>query len=139
MAGSYMIYVATFDYPSVNHVMFPFHQTLTLIHLGRFFINVEAFYFAFWVIASVIRYTIYLYLTAAIFAYTLRLKEFEPLILPFAALVVLLGMLPGNIMQTTLIYRQSILLKSTWLIFILLPFVLWLLSKIRGDKSKCKV
>lgn len=136
MAGSFAIYIATFDYPSVNHILFPFHQTLSLIQLGRFFINIESLYFAFWVMASVIRYTIYLYLATAIFAYTLNIKEFEPLLLPIAGLVIMVGMIPGSPLEVVLVLRQNLLLKGTWIFLIALPIVLWVLSKIRGEHKK---
>jgi spore germination protein KB len=137
MAGSFAIYIATFDYPSVNHILFPFHQTLSLIQLGRYFINIESLYFAFWIIASIIRYTIYLYLTACIFASALNIKEFEPLLLPFTGLVIMLGMIPGNPVETVTVFRQNILMKGTWIFLIALPIVLWILSKIRGERKKC--
>lgn len=131
----FAIYIGVYDYPSVNYILFPFQQLTMLINTGRYVINFEAFYLFFWVIASVVRYAIYLYLTAAIFSYTLKMKEFEPLILPLSALTILLGMIPKNMVDTQKIYRENILLQGTWLIFILLPFLLWFASVIRGGKK----
>lgn len=138
MAGFFAMYIASYDYPSVAKVLYPFHQTTILVRAGRYVINFQAFFFIFWIIASVIRYTIYLYLTVAIFASAVRLKEYEPLLLPFSALVVMLGLIPDNLIETVFFYRQNVLLHGTWYIFILLPLALWVISKIRGDKVKCQ-
>jgi spore germination protein (amino acid permease) len=135
MAGSFAIYIATFDYPSVNQILFPFHQTLSMIQLGRFFINIESVYFAFWVIASVIRYTIYLYLSTAIFAFTLRIKEFEPLLLPMTGLSIMIGMIPGNPVEIIKVFRKNIIIENSWLFLISLPIVLWILFKLRRERK----
>jgi len=132
----FAFYITVYDYPSAEEVAFPFQQMIMLASVGRFLTNIESLFFLFWVIASIVRFAIYLYLTAAIFGYTLGLKEFEPLLLPFGALTIMLGLIPKNYIEEVFIYRQNFLLKDTWVIFVLLPPILWLTLKLRSEKVK---
>jgi spore germination protein KB len=77
-------------------------------------------------------------LTALIFSFTLNIKEFEPLLLPFAALAVLLGTIPKNYVEEVYVYRQAFLLKRSWMIFVILPLLLWLISLIKEKRQNEK-
>lgn len=132
----FAFYTTIYDYPTAEGVAFPYHQMIMLASVGRFITNIESLFFLFWVIASIVRFTIYLYLTAAIFGYTLGLNEFEPLLLPFSGLTVILGLIPENYIEGVFVYRQNILLKNTWAVFMFLPVILWIVFKLRGEKVK---
>ncbi|WP_172369130.1 GerAB/ArcD/ProY family transporter [Sporosarcina jiandibaonis] len=136
------IYVMVFDYPSTVNMAYP-HQELTRIaEFGAGFTHVEGGFFIFWIIASIFRLAIYLYLTAFLLGGALRMDKFEKLLLPLVGLVALSGLLPENefIMGS---YRDLLNKIGSWT-FISLPFLLWFLSKLKGgkknnetDKSAC--
>ncbi|TVY07804.1 GerAB/ArcD/ProY family transporter [Paenibacillus cremeus] len=124
------IYVFVFDFPAVNHLIYPFHQLARTAAIGQMITNVEALFFGFWIISTVIHFSIVLYLSAVLFAKTVKLDEFEPLLLPLSGLALLLGLLPENIIVTTAF--REILLKSSSIILLSLPFVLWILDRWKG-------
>lgn len=133
LSAFFAIYVAMFDYPPIELLAYPFQQMTRMIQIARFVTNLEAVFLTFWVVASVIRYAIYLYITAILFASMLRIKEFEPLLLPLSCLTVLIGMLPENPTVTVLILRDNILINGSWPILFVLPILLWMVAKMRGE------
>jgi spore germination protein KB len=137
MSFFFAIYLAIFDYPALEMIAYPFQITTRVAHFGRFIANVEAFYLVYWVISSILCFSVYLYLIASTFSYSLKFKEFEPLLFSFSTLIVLLGLIPKNIIEAVLFYRGNILLKYTWILYILLPIALWIAAKLKGDFRKC--
>lgn len=131
-----IIYVAVFDYPPVIIINYLFHTAARVIYAGRFIGNLEAFFLVFWLISSLLRFSIYIYLGATYLAYTLKLKEIKPLLLPFAALSLIIGMIPDNYFQTEELIRRS-LLSYSWIFIYSLPIVLFILSDIK-EKNKVK-
>jgi spore germination protein KB len=129
-------YLALFDYTQAEMISYPFHVMTRMARIGRFIVNIEAFFLIFWVIATVLSFAFNLYFTAATFGYTLGINEFEPLLLSFSALTVLLTLLPDNDMEATLFLRDRILLNITVVIMLTLPMLLCLLDSIRGRNNK---
>lgn len=129
--ASYMaLYIAVYDYPQITRVNYP-HQELTkMASIGETITHLDGLFFSFWMIATIIHFSIYLYLMAFFFGGALRLNAFEPLIKPLAGLAILLALLPENINQAT--EFKNILLKSSSILLIALPFVLWIIDRIRG-------
>lgn len=122
---------------SVLEVMpYPFQQMTKIAGIERFFTNFSALYLFFWLSASILKFSVYLYLLAATFSYTLKIKEFEPLLLPFAGLTILLGLIPKNPAQVILKIRGHVLLKQSWLLFFFLPLILWALAYFKGEYKK---
>ncbi|SET52255.1 spore germination protein (amino acid permease) [Natronincola peptidivorans] len=130
-----LIYIIVFDFHPATVVNHPFHQLNRRAQLGPFITNVEAIFFFFWILAKTLRFAIYFYVMAIILGYSLTLKEFEPLILPLAGLTAMLSLIPENIVEGTLDFRDNFLLQRSWLYFITVPIVLWFISKWR-EKSK---
>lgn len=123
-------YMMLFDFHGVKNMNFPFHEAIRYIHIG-FFPNIETFFFPFWIVASFIRFAVYLYLCAILFGYLFGIKQFEHLIPIIATLVISVGMIPEN--PTNIIFN----LRDRYLyiltpVFIILPFIIWLLAKIKG-------
>lgn len=127
-----LIYLTSFDYPSVLHVNYPFQEISRLADVGEHFKNPEAFFLGFWIISAILRFAIYLYVTTASFGYTIKLKEFEPLLLPFAGLTLMLGIIPENYIKTIYVFRNNFL-NMSWVFLITLPVVLLAMSKLKGD------
>ncbi|MFC5452684.1 GerAB/ArcD/ProY family transporter [Paenibacillus aestuarii] len=121
------IYVFVFDYPAIQHMVYPFHQLTRTANIGQNITNVEALFFGFWMIGTVIHFSILLYLSTLLFAKTICMNEFEPLLLPFAGLVFMIGMLPVNVIMTTSF--REMLLKFSSILILSLPFVLWVVDR----------
>lgn len=131
-----IMYLTLFGYSVLEAIPYPFQQVTKLAGIERFFTNLDAVYLFFWLSIAILRLAFYLYLLSAAFAYTVKLTEFEPLLLSFSGLVILLGVLPKNPVQTTFQLRNSFLLKQSWLFFLLLPLTLWVVAHLRGEFKK---
>lgn len=136
LAGMFAIYIFAFDYTSSAHLSFPFHQFTRMANIGRFLTNMEAFFLVFWFVSAIVRISIYLYVTVYVFAKIARLQSFLPLVLPFAALIIWIGMIPDNVIQVELIYRDNYLLHFSWMAIMILPFILWIISRLRGAQNE---
>ncbi|GAE95379.1 spore germination protein GerKB [Gracilibacillus boraciitolerans JCM 21714] len=120
----YFIYISIFDYNSVNKIAFPFQDLTQFIELGQFFTNIETMFMVFWLLAAFIKFIILIYLTTWIFGEIFAIRNFEPLLLPFSFLVIMIGLLPFNAVINELILRESLLtIMSPF--FIILPYLLW--------------
>ncbi|MCD8503191.1 MAG: spore germination protein [Bacillaceae bacterium] len=124
------VFLMVFDYPMIKHLSYPFQELTKMAELQVIVANYDSIFLAIWMIGSVIRFSIYLYITTLIFGYMLRLEEFEPLLLPFAGLIFFIGLLPENPMTLIVLY-QSIVLKISSVFFIVIPIILWFVSKWR--------
>jgi hypothetical protein len=111
------------------------HTVARLIYGGRFISNLEAFFFLFWIIAAVLRFSIYIYTNTAIISYAIRLKEVEPLVYAIFGLIVIIAMIPENILQNVLILKK-ILINLDWIPIFLTPLVLLFISQWKGDYKK---
>jgi spore germination protein KB len=99
------IYLMVLDYPPIVINSTPFHTVARLIYGGRFISNLEAFFFLFWIIASLVRFSMYLLIIAEIFSFTVRHNEARPLIIPISALVMLIALMPENFFKNAIILR----------------------------------
>lgn len=125
-----------FDYIGMRHSPYPFQELTRSVQLGQHLSNAEALFLGFWSVASIVRFAVYLYISVASFAYSLNIKEFEPLLLPFATLSVLLGSLPDNLIFNSFILRADFVLNMTWFYLITLPPLIWVVAKLKGEFSK---
>ncbi|WP_456273287.1 GerAB/ArcD/ProY family transporter [Bacillus sp. AK031] len=129
----FAVFIMYFDYPSIEFIAYPFHEITRMVTFGRYVSHIEALFFAFWSVASLIRFAVYLYISTAFFGYTAKIKEFEPLILPFAVLAIMLGLLPENVAQNVLLLRNDIILMITSVLIFLIPVTLLIVAKLRGE------
>lgn len=123
-------YVMLFDFVGVKEMNYPFHEALRYFEIG-FLINVETFFFPFWLIAAFLRFIIYLYFNALIFCQLFHIKEINFVMPIIAALIVILGMIPDSPTYTLIQYRE-IILFITSPIFLTLPILIWIARKIKG-------
>jgi spore germination protein KB len=131
LAIALIAFVALFDYEPVKMLNYPFHEAIRYIQL-EFLPNIEALFFPFWLLALFIRFSFYLYLIALLFGGLFKIKEFEYLIPSLATLFVLLGIIPENPTFSIFHFRDPFL-KMVTPVFILLPCLLWVMSKIKGN------
>lgn len=124
-------FVMLFDYTTAELLNYPFHETIRYIQIG-FLENVETLFFPFWLVATFIRFSFYLYLGAVMLGGILKIEEYEYLIPLIATIIVLIGIAPESPSISLFPLRQKILLVLSPAFMALPPFM-WLLAKIRGD------
>ncbi|WP_053217689.1 GerAB/ArcD/ProY family transporter [Virgibacillus senegalensis] len=132
MTFFFFLYCTTFDYNSIDKIAFPFHELTQYVNMGDFFTNIETFFMIFWLFAAFIKYMIYLYFISWIFGAVFNIKEFEPLILPFAFFGIVIGMIPENAVINELVFK-SFFMNIITPFFVGFPVLLWLVAKIKGD------
>ncbi len=128
---SFLAYLFVFDFEGLKMIDYPYQELIRLIRLG-FLTNIETFFFPFWIIASFIRFTVYLYLIALFIGGICNIKNFEYLTPTLAAIVVIFGVAPEAPTFTIFTLRE-VLLKGISPMFILIPCVMWILAKRKGD------
>ncbi|HWO75339.1 MAG TPA: endospore germination permease [Bacillus sp. (in: firmicutes)] len=124
-------YIMLFDYVTVSKLNFPFHETIRYISFG-FITNIETFFFPFWLIATFLKFSAYLHIVTLMFAQIFKIKRTERLIPLFAVAVLFLGMLPETPTFTIFSLRDQ-LFDFTSSLFFILPCVMWIFAKIKGD------
>ncbi|MCT2536969.1 endospore germination permease [Aquibacillus koreensis] len=131
----FLLYTVIFDYNSIDKIAFPFHEITQYINFGDYFTNIETFFMVFWLFAGFMRFIILLYLITWIFGAVFNINEFEPLLFPFAFLALMIGVIPENAIVNELIIRDLLLDISTPL-FVLFPFILWIVALCKGELKK---
>lgn len=127
-------YILVFDIMSLQLITYPFHELTRIIRIGRFISNAEGLFFQFWIIAAILRNGIYIYMATGAFGYMIKLKEFEYLVLPMTILIVILGMMPSNIIETLFGITNNLFIISS-VIIIFLTILLWIVFRLKGSKS----
>ncbi|MDP4144594.1 MAG: GerAB/ArcD/ProY family transporter [Bacillota bacterium] len=128
----FILYVGILDYPPLIINNFTYQAVARVLYSGRFISNLEGIFLLAWIVDSSIFFAIYIYVSSAYFAYSLKLPEFKVFLLPFAALSIMLGMIPDNNFVNAVIMRDYIL-KVNWIFIFGMPLILLIISQIKGD------
>lgn len=131
---SVIAYNMLFDYISIVQINYPFHETIRFIQLG-FLTNVESLFLPFWLIASFIRFAFYLYISALLFGALFKIKQFEYIVPPIALLIVFLGLIPEAPVFSVFHLREKFMYITTPF-FLLLPLIIWITAKLKGEFKK---
>ncbi|WLR55793.1 endospore germination permease [Mesobacillus subterraneus] len=131
MSLALVAFIVLFDYTTAEMLNYPFHETIRFIQIG-FLANVETLFFPFWLVATFIRFSFYLYLIATILGGILKIKEFEYLIPLIATIILLVGLTP-NAPSITLYNVREYILMLLSPTFMIMPPLMWVIAKIRGD------
>lgn len=126
-------YVLLFDYPSVQMMKYPFHESIRFVELV-FLRNIETLIFPFWLTAVFVRFSVYLYFSAMLFGKLFRIKDFEYIIPSIATLTIFLGMMLPSPIDSLEHPREFILFVSTPFLFFM-PIILFILAKWKGAKN----
>nr|WP_263326730.1 spore germination protein [Neobacillus sp. Marseille-Q6967] len=129
---SFLIFLFMFDYVPATNVTYPFHEVIRYIQIGDFLTSIDTLFFPFWIIASLVRFSVYLYLNATLLGYLFKIKKFEYLIPILASVFLILGMIPETPSFTIFKLRDP-LYEIFTPVFILFPIIMWGLAKLRGD------
>lgn len=130
-SSALLSFLLSFDYKTVSSLNYPYHELLKYIRLGVF-ANVETIFFVFWLAVTFIRFSVYLYLIALIFGGLFKIKHFEYSIPIFATLFLFISQNFQNSAYILNVIRPNILFLTTP-IFLILPIVLTMIAKIKGD------
>ncbi|WP_453994818.1 GerAB/ArcD/ProY family transporter [Bacillus nitroreducens] len=128
---SFLAYLFVFDYEGLKMIDYPYQELIRLIRLG-FLTNIETFFFPFWLIASFIRFSVYLYLIVVFIGGVCNIKQFEYLAPILASIVVIFGMAPEAPSFTIFSMREALLGLASPLFFFI-PSIMWIIAKLKGD------
>lgn len=126
------VYIITFGYPTISYINYPMHALARYVRFGDYFTHPEAFFLGFWIISAVVRFSAQLYFSAVTLGHTLKIKGYRQLLFPLAAGSMALGLLPENFITNVFIIRKE-LFEWTWPLVLMLPVLMWITGKIRGD------
>lgn len=129
-------FILLFDFKAVNLMNYPFHEAIRYIQFG-FLTNVESLFFPFWLLSTFTRFAFYFYISSLLFGTIFQIRQFEYTIPTLATVIVLLGSIPESPTFSIFHLRIALLLSATP-IFLLLPFLLWVMAKLKGDVKREK-
>jgi spore germination protein KB len=129
---AFLLYIMMFDYMPASHLSYPFHEVIKYISIGRFITSLDTLFFPFWIIATLIRFSVFFFLDAVLLGSIFKIKHFEYAIPILASVFLIIGMIPETPSFT--IYKLMdpfYQLMSPF--FITFPILLWVIAKLRGD------
>lgn len=127
MCVFFMVYIMVFDAYSLENMLLPFQHLTRSVEIGRFITNFEGYFLAFWLVASIVKYAVYLFVVTHLFTQTFNIKSTKFHLIPITTLIILIGLFPENIIKSSFWYRDTILYVGS-IFFVILPFILWILS-----------
>jgi len=135
IAFFYLIYIMLFGYPFMERITYPFHESAKYVKIGTFASHVETFFLFFWLVASLLRFSFYMYCSAIIFGTITKIKEFEPIIIPLSIITLIFSLYPENPADNTFFVR-NIIFTTISLGLMGYSVLLWTTDKIKGRKNK---
>lgn len=132
MTISFLLYLFMFDYGPASLLTYPFHEVIRYISIGDFLTSIDTFFFPFWLVASLVRFSVYLYLNALLLGYMFKIKQFEYIVPIVASVLLIVGMIPETPSFTIFKLRDPLyqLFSPAFIIF---PILLWVTAKLKGD------
>lgn len=131
----FLLYIITFGYPFVERMTYMYHEAAKYIEIGNFATHVETYFLFLWLVAAVLRFTFYLYATSLIFGSIVKIKEFEPLLVPLSMITLLLSLAPENQVMNGFFLRD---VQYAFVSFGLMGFsvLLWVGHKFKRRKKR---
>lgn len=132
-----LIVLTTFGIEEAKNRTFAFYSAVRLICVGNFFERIDAIYIGIWVLGIFVRVAIYYYLTVIVTAWTLDLKDYQPLILPIGAIIVSLSILMAdNIVELEEFLSYKIYTWYQLLFSVAIPMLFLLFMAIKKKEPK---
>ena len=111
---------------------FPFLILARYIDLAEFFTHLEALFMAIWVLGAFVKVCVFFYITTVGAAEWMGLRDYRPIVFPFALLITLFGVwVAANYQELTHTIATSVIPLSLTM-FILVPAILCAIGLIRG-------
>ena len=85
--------IALFGHEDTARMVFPTYEFAKTVHLGGFLERIESLVVGVWVATVGLKVTVFYYVSVLIFAQTFNLKDYRPLVLPYALILVVLSLL----------------------------------------------
>ncbi|MFD2673372.1 GerAB/ArcD/ProY family transporter [Marinicrinis sediminis] len=129
-----LFFILLYDYPSIEKISYPFHESIRFIQIGSFFTNIETLFLPFWLIGTIVRFTIYLYMLGILFGKVFQIQEHEHLFFPLGILIIWIGMIPENSGVNVYLVREQ-LLRYASPFFLLVPMLIWITAAWKGRSA----
>ncbi|MBC5635781.1 endospore germination permease [Ornithinibacillus sp. BX22] len=133
---SLVCFLLFFDYNTVMQLNYPYHEVIRTISLG-FLTNMETFFLPFWLIASFVRFSIYLYIVAFLFGHIFKIKHYEYVTPSLATVIVFLGLIPESPSFTLFNYKDFIFILTSP-VFFFFPILLYVVAMLKGEFKSAK-
>lgn len=130
-----MFYVMAFGYYQGSENIAGIFELAKGIYFNRFFQRIESVFIFMWVISSIISIAGAFYVGISCFCKTFKIKNYMPLILPFAILVFDVTMQPKNLAEILEI-NINVTRQYSLFVFYFTPIILLLIAKVLGKKGE---
>lgn len=128
---SVIAYTFAFPHPASTAIGFPLLEVSRIIIGGRWLQRLESVFLIIWVFSAVIKLGVGLYGAAQCVAQVIGYPNYRHLLFPLAILIYSCSLIPSNLTQAVS-WDAEILRNYGWTVSILLPWVTWLASELRG-------
>jgi len=117
----------------ISRVTFPVLETARMVGFGQFLERAEILFLALWFSAALLKLAAVFYASITSVADVLGLRDYRPLIIPYALLGTALSLVPKTVLET-FDYLDVFVRYSVWYV-IALPVVLLLGAVVRGRRG----
>ena len=114
---------------------FPFLILARYVDLAEFFTHLEALFMAIWVLGAFVKVCVFFYITVTGAAEWMGLRDYRPIVFPFALLLTLFGIWVAANYQEMTHYIATSLVPLAITMFIVVPAILYAIARIRGQGS----
>ena len=116
----------------ISRVTFPVLETARMVGFGQFLERAEILFLALWFSAALLKLAAVFYASITSVADVLGLRDYRPLIIPYALLGTALSLIPKTVLET-FDYLGMFVKYSVWYA-IALPVVLLVGAVVRGSR-----
>lgn len=134
IAVFFIVMQLIFNYPFVAEMSFPYQQLTRYVMIGNFVSHIEGIFLGFWTIVTTLHFSLYLLFSATLLAGALQIKQYQFLLMPLAALVLIISLIPENVFNI-ITYRKIIVVTFSF-ISICLPILLLVVDRWKGRLQK---
>lgn len=134
---SFLCYLMIFGYTTGSENISGIFELSRSIYYNRFIQRIESIFIFIWVISSVITTTASYYISLLLYCKAFTIKDHKPLLLPFAALVFIIGILPLSMQEVTQKNISVLRQYSMYIMYIpsILVLILAILFKKKGGET----
>ncbi|HOM02529.1 MAG TPA: endospore germination permease [Acetivibrio sp.] len=128
-------FVSIYPYPISTGDLLPAYELARIIKFGRFFERAESILVITWATIGFMYLSTAFYFLLHVFKKTFGLRYYEPLILPFALVIMSTSLIPERLMNIISL-ESGIFRNFIWIIVFILPVVLLIVTRaVRREKS----
>jgi spore germination protein KB len=121
----------SFPFPVGEEPYLPLYMMARGVYLSDFLQRIEAIFVIFWVFAGLLLLSAGFYVLCIIFAQTLKLPDYKPLILPMAIITFALAFAPPSLPDAVRLSNYTVR-EWAWVVFYGIPIILLVVARLRG-------